>query len=162
MYEYFHEFKRHLQFLPIWSRVCELGNPNEKTPMTNAHAELYFHLKKSNDEANNIPLTKYLEKNNEFRIAVQRQFVDRFCEDVYKSENSKSFIKSVTNLKSFYEKIPSTPQTFESDIDNIEGKSIEEEIWTQKLSSKSPKLKTSFLKKTNKHLVLDAKKQFKK
>ena len=30
--------------------------------MTNAHAELYFHLKKSNDEANNIPLTKYLEK----------------------------------------------------------------------------------------------------
>ena len=162
MYEYFHEFKRHLQFLPIWSRVCELGNPNEKTPMTNAHAELYFHLKKSNDEANNIPLTKYLEKNNEFRIAVQRQFVDRFCEDVYKSENSKSFIKSVTNLKSFYEKIPSTPQTFESDFDNIEGKSIEEEIWTQKLSSKSPKLKTSFLKKTNKHLVFDAKRQFKK
>ena len=53
--------------------------------MTSAHAELYFHLKKSNDEANNIPLTKYLEKNNEFRIAVQRQFVDRFCEDVYKS-----------------------------------------------------------------------------
>ena len=38
VYEYFHEFKRHLQFLPIWSRVCELGNLNEKTPMTNAHA----------------------------------------------------------------------------------------------------------------------------
>ena len=130
--------------------------------MTNAHAELYFRLKKSNDEANNIPLTKYLEKNNEFRIAVQRQFVDGFCEDVYKSENSKSFIKSVTNLKSFYEKIPSTPQTFESDTDNIEGKSIEEETWTPKLSSKSPTLKTSFLKKTNKHLVLDAKKQLKK
>ena len=127
MYEYFHEFKRHLQLLPIWSRVCELGSPNEKTQMTNAHAEPYFHLKKSNDEANNITLTKYLEKNNEFRIAVQRQFVDRFCEDVYKSENSKSFIKSVTNLKSFYEKIPSTPQTFERDTDNFEGKSIEEE-----------------------------------
>ena len=60
----FHEFKRHLQFLPIWSHVCKLGNPNEKTPMTNAHAELHFHLKKSNDEANNIPLTKYLEKKN--------------------------------------------------------------------------------------------------
>ena len=43
-------------------RVCELENPNEKTPMTNAHAELYFHLKKSNDEANNIPLVKYSEK----------------------------------------------------------------------------------------------------
>ena len=127
MYEYFHEFKRHLQFLPIWSRVCELGSPNEKTPMTNAHAEPYFHLKKSNDEANHITLTKYLEKNNEFRIAVQRQLVDRFCQDVYKSENSKSFIKSVTNLKSFYEKIPSTPQTFERDTDNFEGKSIEEE-----------------------------------
>ena len=40
MHEYFHEFKRHLQFLPIWTRVCELGSPNEKTPMTNAHAEL--------------------------------------------------------------------------------------------------------------------------
>ena len=155
MYEYFHEFKRHLHFLPIWSRVCELGNPNEKTSMTNAHAELYFHLKKSNDEANNIPLTKYLEKNNEFQIAVQRQFVDRFCEDVYKSENNKSFTKSVTSLKSFYEKIPSTLHTFESDTDNIE-------TWTTKLSPKSPKLKTSFLKKPNKHLVFDPKKQFKK
>ena len=70
--------------------------------MTNAHAELYFHFKKSNDEANNMPLTKYLEKNNESPITVQSQFVDRFCEDVYKSKNSKSFIKSVTNLKSFY------------------------------------------------------------
>ena len=107
-------------------------------------------------------MAKYLEKNNEFRIAVQRQCVDRFCEDIYKSETSKSFIKSVTNLKSFYEKIPSTPQTFESDIDNIGGKSIEEETWIPKLSSKSPKLKTSFLKKPNKHLVFDAKKQFKK
>ena len=55
MYEYFHEFKRHLQFLPIWSRVCELGSPNEKMPLTNAHTELYFHLKKSNDEGNNMP-----------------------------------------------------------------------------------------------------------
>ena len=119
--------------------------------------------KKSNDEANNIHLTKYLEKNNEFRIAVRRQFVDRFCEDIYKSENSKSFIKSVTNLKSFYEKIPSTPQTFESDTDNIEGKSIEEETWTLKLFSRSLKLKAKFFKrKTNKHLVFDAKKQFKK
>ena len=127
MYEYFHEFKRHLQFLPIWSRVCELGNPNEKKPMTNAHAELHFNLEKSNDEANNTPLIKYLEKNNEFRIAVQRQFVDRFCEDVYKSENSKSFIKSVTNLNSFSEKIPSTPLQFESDTCNFEGKSIEED-----------------------------------
>ena len=123
MYEYFHDLKDIYSFY----RVCELGSPNEKTPMTNVHAELYFHLKKSNDEANNIPLTKYLEKNNEFRTAVQRQLVDRFCQDVYKSENSKSFIKSVTNLKSFYKKIPSTPQTFESDTDNIEGKSIEEE-----------------------------------
>ena len=114
--------------------------------MTNAHVELYFHLKKSNDDANNIPLIKYLKKNNEFRIAVQRQLGDRFCEDVYISKNSKYFIKFVTNLKSFYEKIPSTHQTFESDTDNIEGKSIEKETWTPKLSSKSPKLKTSFLK----------------
>ena len=51
---------------------------------------------------------------------------------------------------------------FESDTDNIEEKSIEEETRTPRLSSKSAKLKTSFLKKTNKHLVLDAKKQFKK
>ena len=46
--------------------------------------------------------------------------------------------------------MPSTPQTFDADTDNIEGKSMEEETWTLKLSSKSPKLKTSFLKKTNK------------
>ena len=98
---FMYEFKRHLQFLPISSCACELGNPNGKTPMTNAHSELYFRLKKSNDKANNIPLTKYLEKNNEFRIAVQRQFIDRFCEYVYKSENIKPFIKSVRNLKSF-------------------------------------------------------------
>ena len=55
--------------------------------------------------------------------------------------------------------MPSTPQTFDSDTDNIEGKSMEEETWTLKLSSKSPKLKTSFLKKANKHLVFDGKKQ---
>ena len=36
MYEYFHEFKGHLQFLPIWPCVCELGNLNEKSPMSNA------------------------------------------------------------------------------------------------------------------------------
>ena len=113
-------FKKHLQFLPIWSRVCELGSPNEKTSMTNTHTELHFHLKKSNDEANNIPRPKYL-----------------------------------------YEKIPSTTQTFESDTNKIEEKSIEE-TWTPRLSSKSAKLKTSFLKKPNKHLVLDAKKKFKK
>ena len=88
--------------------------------MTSTHAELYFYLKKSIDEANNMPLTKYFEKNNEFRIAVQRQLVDRFCEDVYKSENSKSFVKS------FYDKIPSTPQMFESNTENIEVKSIGE------------------------------------
>ena len=46
----------------IWPHVCELGSSHEKLLMTNAHAELYFHLKKSNDKANNIPLTKYLEK----------------------------------------------------------------------------------------------------
>ena len=40
----------------------KLGSPNEKTPMTNAQAELFFHFKKSDDEANNILLTKYLEK----------------------------------------------------------------------------------------------------
>ena len=88
--------------------------------MTNTHTELHFHLKKSNDEANNIPRPKYL-----------------------------------------YEKIPSTTQTFESDTDKIEEKSIEE-TWTPRLSSKSAKLKTSFLKKPNKHLVLYAKKKFKK
>ena len=58
-------------------------------------------------------------------------------------------------------KIPSTPQTFESDTYYIEGKSIEGETWSPKLSSKSPKLKASFLKKLNKHLAFDAKKQVK-
>ena len=48
------------------------GKSKWKNAETNAHAELYFHLKKSNDEANKIPLTKYLEKNNELWIAVQR------------------------------------------------------------------------------------------
>ena len=99
----------------------------------------------------NISLTKHLQKNNEFRIAFQRQFVNRFCEDVHKSENSKSFIKSVTNLKSFYEKISSISHAFESDTDSIKGKSIEEETWTPKLPSKSSKLKASSLKKPNKH-----------
>ena len=32
-YKYFHELKGHLQFLPTWSRVCELESPNEKTPV---------------------------------------------------------------------------------------------------------------------------------
>ena len=45
MYGYFHEFKRHLQFLPMWSGVCELENPNEKLAITNALTELHFHLK---------------------------------------------------------------------------------------------------------------------
>ena len=39
------------------------------------------------------------------------------------------------------------PQTFESDTNNIQGKRIEKETWTPKLSSKSPKLNTSFIKK---------------
>ena len=41
--------------------------------ITNSHAELYFHLKKMDQNKINLPLCKYIKENNNFRIALQRQ-----------------------------------------------------------------------------------------
>ena len=51
--------------------------------ITNSHAELYFHLKKLDQNMINFTLCKYIKENNIFRIALQRQFIDKLTKNAY-------------------------------------------------------------------------------
>ena len=44
--------------------------------ITNSHAELYFHLKNVDQNKLNLQFCKYMKENNNFRIVLQRQFID--------------------------------------------------------------------------------------
>ena len=49
---------------------------------------MYFHINKSDKDANNISLTQYIKMNSCFRLSVERQFEDRLCKTLYKDKQS--------------------------------------------------------------------------
>ena len=103
MNSYYHqEFRRHLLFIPMWSNICNSSFSITSIPLTNSQAEVYFHIKKSDKDANNILLTQYIERNNCFGLSVQRQFVDRLCETSYKDKQSAATKRSITRLRLFF------------------------------------------------------------
>ena len=50
---------------------------------TNFQAELYFHLKKLDQNKINLPLCKYIKENSSFCIALQWQFIGKCCKNGY-------------------------------------------------------------------------------
>ena len=61
---------------------------------------MYFHIKKSDKDANNISLTQYIERNNCFRLSVERQFEDRLCKTLYKDKQSAATKRNISKLQS--------------------------------------------------------------
>ena len=103
MDSYFHqEFRRYLLFFPMWSNICNYSLTIISIPLTNSQAEVHFHFKKSDKDANNMPLTQYIERSNCFRLSVRRQFVDRLCETSHKDKQSAAIKRSITKLQSIF------------------------------------------------------------
>ena len=82
--------------------------------MTNSHAELYFHLKKLDQNKRDLPLCKYIKENNNFRIALQRQFIDKLVKNAYIKGATKrqsttikqTFIKNYNDIDDKYNLVP--------------------------------------------------------
>ena len=72
---YSEEFKHHLLFIAMWTNICNTSVSGTSVTLTNSQAEIYFHIKKSDRKAYNIPIVQYIEKNNCFRLSIQRQYI---------------------------------------------------------------------------------------
>ena len=47
----------------MWTNICNVSLSGISVPLTNSQTEIYFHIKTSDREANNIPPVQYIEKN---------------------------------------------------------------------------------------------------
>ena len=82
--------------------------------ITNSHAELYFHLKKLDQNKINLQLCKYIKENNNFRIVLQRQFVDKLTKNAYIKSLTKrqcatikqAFFKNYDDIDDNYNSVP--------------------------------------------------------
>ena len=63
----------------MWSNICNSSLTITSIPSTNSQAQVYFHIKKSDKDTNNIPLRQCRERNKHFRLLVHRQLVDKPC-----------------------------------------------------------------------------------
>ena len=59
--------------------------------ITENYFELYFHLKKLDQNKINLPLCKYIKQNNNFYIALQRQFIDELTKNAYVKGPTKMY-----------------------------------------------------------------------
>ena len=51
-------------FMDIYvDKICNISVSGISVPLTNSQTEIFFHIKTSDREANNIPLVQYIEKN---------------------------------------------------------------------------------------------------
>ena len=160
---YFEEIKRHLPFIAMWTNICNTSVSGTSVPLRNSQAEIYFHIKKSDREANNIPTVQYIEKNNCFRLSIQRQNIDTLCKSAF-HQNQKGFSKgSLLNLKMFYAKHYDSAGRGEYENDPImleannseekdKGVELEEEMWTPKAAHTNPRKRKSYLKKLERPL----------
>ena len=72
----------------MWSNICNSSLYITSIPSISFQPEMYFDIKKSDKDANNISLTQYIEMNRCFRLSVERQFEDRLCKTLYKDKQS--------------------------------------------------------------------------
>ena len=80
---FWQNLRRMLPHISLWSNLLNSKLGHDSQPMTNSPAEMYFKLKKSDKNNLHLPLGEYIKRNQQFRIALQRQFVDRFCDNVF-------------------------------------------------------------------------------
>ena len=127
----------------MWSNICNSSLSITSIPSTNFQAEMYFHIKKSDKDANNISLTQYIERNNCFRLSVERQFEDRLCKTLYKDKQSAATKRNISRLQSLSLKDKDNTDEVNSGNskctdENIRKKDekMEEELWTPQSSVK--------------------------
>ncbi|XP_066911585.1 reticulocyte-binding protein homolog 2a-like [Clytia hemisphaerica] len=115
---------------------------NSKTQLsseevTNSYAELYFHLKKSDQTKKNLPLGQFIVNNKKFCLAIKRQFVDKMTkkEFIDKGRDQTTFLRKSLNTDVELDKKPTK---------------IEEETWMQSKKPQSRKKRGSLLKSPNK------------
>ena len=51
--------------------------------ITNSQGELYSRFEKLDENKINLPLGKYIKRNNNFRIALQRHFINKLTKSAY-------------------------------------------------------------------------------
>ena len=84
-----------------------------------------------------------MERNNCFRLSVERQFEDKLCKTLYKDKQSAATKRNISRLQSLSLKDKDNTDEVNSDNfkctdENIRKKDekMEEELWTPKLSVK--------------------------
>ena len=90
---------------------------------------MYFHIKKSDKDANNISLTQYIERDNCFRLSVERQFEDRQCKTLYEDKQSAATKRNISKLQSL--SIKDKDNTDE--VNSVDSKSTDENIKKKKM-----------------------------
>ena len=133
----------------MWTNIYNPYVTGTSVPLTNSQAEIYFPIKKSDWEANNIPLVQYIEKNNCFRLSIQRQYIDALCKSAF-HQSQKGFSKrSLSNDSASSEKYEIDPIMLEAKNSEEKDKEVEleEEMWTPKAAQTSPRKRKSYLKK---------------
>ena len=101
--------------------------------IADSHAELYFHLKKFDQNKINLPLCKHIKESNNFRIVRKRQFIDKLTKNAYIKGSTKrqcatikqAFVKNCDDIDDKHNSVPS-PE-------------IEVETWTPKKEIKKKK-----------------------
>ena len=127
----------------MWSNICNSSLSITSITLTNFQAEMYFHIKKSDKDANNISLTQYIERNNCFMLSVERRFEGRLCKTLHKGKPSAATKRNISRLQSLSLKDKDNTDEVNSGNskctdENIRKKDekMEEELWTLKLSVK--------------------------
>ena len=89
MATYFEEFKHRLPFIAMWTNICNVSLSGISVPLTNSQTEIYFHIKTSDREANNIPLVQYIEKNTIVQVMRNMKMIHIMLEANNSEEKDK-------------------------------------------------------------------------
>ena len=119
--------------LKIWLKIDEI---------TNSHAELYSGLKKLDRNKINLRLCKYFKRNNNFRIALQRHFINKLTKNAYIKGSTK---RQRTTIKQAFIKNYDDPH---DNCNSVPSPEIEVKTWAPKKKLKTKKI-TVFISTSN-------------
>uniref|UniRef100_A0A7M5UQC9 ubiquitinyl hydrolase 1 n=1 Tax=Clytia hemisphaerica TaxID=252671 RepID=A0A7M5UQC9_9CNID len=83
------------RFSNQYKKSLTAGRTLSNDEITNAYAELFFHLKKADSSKKNLPLVEFVEANKKFSLALKRQFIDKMAKDMYPKATAVSLKKSL-------------------------------------------------------------------
>ena len=104
----------------------------KKDEIKNSHAELYSRLKKLDRNKINLRFCKY-KRNNNFRIALQRHFINKLTKNAYIKGSTK---RQRTTIKQAFIKNYDDP---DDNCNSVPSPEIEVKTWTPKKKIKNKK-----------------------